>query len=137
MMQSEDALRLLHNLEAIGKSETENDSFDLNTLKILKFNYVIACQIYGEMQQNKDSKAADIDFLMQRHPNLRLAYIEKVVDSSDIKNIIYSSVLMKYSEREMKTIPVYRVRLPGAPLIGEGKPENQNHAIIYTRGRSL
>lgn len=32
---------------------------------------------------------------------------------------------------------VYRVKLPGPPNIGEGKPENQNHAIIFTRGEAL
>jgi len=34
-------------------------------------------------------------------------------------------------------IEVYRVRLPGNVLIGEGKPENQNHAMIFTRGEFL
>lgn len=29
---------------------------------------------------------------------------------------------------------VYRIKLPGNPVVGEGKPENQNHAIIFTRG---
>jgi len=29
---------------------------------------------------------------------------------------------------------VYKVKLPGDPVIGEGKPENQNHAIIFSRG---
>jgi callose synthase len=28
---------------------------------------------------------------------------------------------------------VYRVRLPGNPVLGEGKPENQNHAMIFPR----
>jgi callose synthase len=32
---------------------------------------------------------------------------------------------------------VYRVKLPGNPMVGEGKPENQNHAIIFTRGEFL
>ena len=32
---------------------------------------------------------------------------------------------------------IYRVRLPGPILIGEGKPENQNHAMIFTRGEFL
>ena len=27
----------------------------------------------------------------------------------------------------------YRVRLPGNPVLGEGNPENQKHAIIFTR----
>lgn len=32
---------------------------------------------------------------------------------------------------------VFRVKLPGNPILGEGKPENQNHALIFTRGRYL
>lgn len=32
---------------------------------------------------------------------------------------------------------IYRIKLPGVPIIGEGKPENQNHAIIFTRGEAL
>ena len=32
---------------------------------------------------------------------------------------------------------IYRIKLPGSPNIGEGKPENQNHAIIFTRGEAL
>jgi len=32
---------------------------------------------------------------------------------------------------------IYRIKLPGAAKLGEGKPENQNHAIIFTRGEAL
>lgn len=32
---------------------------------------------------------------------------------------------------------IYRIKLPGPANIGEGKPENQNHAIIFTRGEAL
>jgi callose synthase len=32
---------------------------------------------------------------------------------------------------------VYRIKLPGPVQLGEGKPENQNHAIIFTRGEAL
>lgn len=32
---------------------------------------------------------------------------------------------------------VYRVKLPGNPVFGEGKPENQNHAIMFTRGENV
>lgn len=32
---------------------------------------------------------------------------------------------------------VYRIKLPGPAKLGEGKPENQNHAIIFTRGEAL
>lgn len=32
---------------------------------------------------------------------------------------------------------IYRIKLPGNAKVGEGKPENQNHAIIFTRGQAL
>jgi hypothetical protein len=35
------------------------------------------------------------------------------------------------------TKEIYSIKLPGDPKLGEGKPENQNHAIIFTRGDAL
>jgi len=32
---------------------------------------------------------------------------------------------------------IYSIRLPGNPKLGEGKPENQNHAIVFTRGEAI
>ena len=32
---------------------------------------------------------------------------------------------------------IYSIRLPGDPKLGEGKPENQNHAIVFTRGNAV
>lgn len=32
---------------------------------------------------------------------------------------------------------IYSIKLPGNPKLGEGKPENQNHAIIFTRGNAV
>ena len=32
---------------------------------------------------------------------------------------------------------IYRIKLPGPAKLGEGKPENKNHAIIFTRGGAL
>lgn len=29
------------------------------------------------------------------------------------------------------------MKLPGNPKLGEGKPENQNHAIVFTRGNAV
>ncbi|XP_059449642.1 callose synthase 7-like isoform X2 [Corylus avellana] len=47
--------------------------------------------------------------------------------------LIVSKLAFSYYVEE-----VYRIRLPGHPGdIGEGKSENQNHAIIFTRGEAL
>lgn len=32
---------------------------------------------------------------------------------------------------------IYSIKLPDDPKLGEGKPENQNHAIIFTRGNAV
>ncbi|KAF4376972.1 hypothetical protein F8388_022688, partial [Cannabis sativa] len=32
---------------------------------------------------------------------------------------------------------IYSIKLPGDPKLGEGKPENQNHAIVFTRGEAV
>lgn len=32
---------------------------------------------------------------------------------------------------------IYSIKLPGDPKLGEGKPENQNHAIVFTRGDAV
>lgn len=37
----------------------------------------------------------------------------------------------------LRTQEIYRIKLPGPAILGEGKPENQNHAIIFTRGEGL
>eukprot|EP00899_Mesostigma_viride_P004611 jgi/Mesvir1/14150/Mv21726-RA.2 len=119
-----------------------------------KFLYVVTAQIYGVQKATKDQRATDVLNLLKRYDMLRVAYIDEVMvakrpaqgregDSATppaaerklkpppmVK--VYESVLVKW--RNGREEEVYRVRLPGPPKLGEGKPENQNHAIIFTRG---
>ncbi|KAL8547192.1 hypothetical protein ACS0TY_006775 [Phlomoides rotata] len=37
----------------------------------------------------------------------------------------------------VKQIEIFRIKLSGPAKIGEGKPKNQNHAIIFTCGEAL
>ncbi|XP_028551898.1 putative callose synthase 8 isoform X3 [Dendrobium catenatum] len=108
----------------------------LDALVDMKFTYVISCQMFGLQKSLGDSHAKDIIDLMSRYPSLRVAYIEEkeeIVNGKPHK--VYSSVLIKAVNNLDQE--VYRIRLPGPPIIGEGKPENQNHAIIFTRGEAL
>lgn len=103
----------------------------------LKFTYVVACQIYGAQKATKkDSKADDILFLMQRHPAMRVAYVDEVITGQDNMKKYYS-VLVKYDTYMQKEVEIYRIQLPGPLKLGEGKPENQNHALIFTRGDAV
>eukprot|EP01041_Mallomonas_annulata_P000789 gene789-1528_t len=128
MMYTEAAVSLLAELEQL-----EAPVVDL--LKKLKFSYVVACQVYGQMKKNLEHKADDIEFLLDRYPNLRVAYIDSMRVNRE-GDMAFYSVLIK-GDKISKIKEVYRVKLPGNPVLGEGKPENQNHAIIFTRGRYL
>jgi len=128
MMYYERALRLLANMERLDEDTT-------NDLIGEKFGYVVSCQVYGNMKRNQDPKADDIDALMHRYPHLRIAYIDTVRLNREGAALHYS-VLVK-SDGKGSILEIYRVRLPGNPVIGEGKPENQNHAMIFTRGEFL
>ncbi|KAE9618026.1 putative 1,3-beta-glucan synthase [Lupinus albus] len=107
----------------------------------LKFTYVVSCQLYGSQKKSKNpqerSRYTNILNLMLMHKALRVAYIdEKEQTKGGKSHKFYYSVLVKGGDKYDEEI--YRIRLPGNPTeIGEGKPENQNHAIIFTRGEAL
>ncbi|PQQ19843.1 callose synthase 2 [Prunus yedoensis var. nudiflora] len=118
----------------------------------MKFSYVVSCQQYGIHKRSGDARAKDILKLMATYPSLRVAYIDEVEKTSEDKskkNVrkVYYSALVKAAP-PTKTIDstdpvqrldqdIYRIKLPGPAILGEGKPENQNHAIIFTRGEGL
>ncbi|XLR45632.1 hypothetical protein S83_030292 [Arachis hypogaea] len=117
----------------------------------MKFSYVVSCQQYGIDKRSGAARAQDILRLMTRYPSLRVAYIDEVEEPSKERpkkiNKVYYSCLVKAmpkSSNPSETEPVqyldqviYKIKLPGPAILGEGKPENQNHAIIFTRGEGL
>lgn len=105
-----------------------------NSIAGLKFTYVLACQIYGAQKAKKDARADDISFLLKSYPAIRVAYVDEVRTETDEK---YYSVLVKYDTLLEKEVEIYRIQLPGPLKLGEGKPENQNHALIFTRGDAI
>ncbi|KAL6536023.1 Callose synthase 7 [Orobanche hederae] len=107
----------------------------------LKFTYVVSCQVYGAQKKSSDAQDRscydNILSLMLKYPSLRVAYIDEMEETVNRKTEkVYYSVLVKGGDKLDEEI--YRIKLPGPPTaIGEGKPENQNHAIIFTRGEAL
>ncbi|RHY30708.1 hypothetical protein DYB32_004084 [Aphanomyces invadans] len=133
MMLYEDAIKILHWLE-IGSSPNrtpEQKQQQLEDMIRLKFSYVCACQVYGKHRAENADQANDIDFLLQTYPNLRVAYVDTIPGANGAPNR-YETVLIKSEGDEIAE--VYRWELPGDPILGEGKPENQNNALPFTRG---
>ncbi|CAI8601679.1 unnamed protein product [Vicia faba] len=117
----------------------------------MKFSYVVSCQQYGIDKRSGAARAQDILRLMARYPSLRVAYIDEVEEPSKerpkkISKVYYSCLVkaMPKSSSPSETEPeqcldqvIYKIKLPGPAILGEGKPENQNHAIMFTRGEGL
>ncbi|XP_024992258.1 callose synthase 12-like [Cynara cardunculus var. scolymus] len=101
---------------------------------LMKYTYVVACQIYGTQKAKKDPHAEEILYLMKNNEALRVAYVDEVPVRDGTE---YYSVLVKYDQDLEREVEIYRVKLPGPLKLGEGKPENQNHAIIFTRGDAV
>ncbi|XP_048538429.1 putative callose synthase 6 isoform X4 [Triticum urartu] len=109
----------------------------------IKFTYVVSCQVYGKQKASKDPREKNqylnILNLMIMYPSLRIAYIDEI-EAPNRDGMIektYYSVLVK-GVGEKYNEEIYRIKLPGKPThIGEGKPENQNHALIFTRGEAI
>lgn len=106
----------------------------LEALADMKYTYVISCQSFASQKAKNDPRYQDMIDLMIRYPSLRVAYVDEKEEKGkpDPK---YSSKLVKVVNGFEQTI--YEIKLPGPPLLGEGKPENQNNAIIFTRGEAL
>ncbi|XP_050226548.1 callose synthase 11 [Mercurialis annua] len=102
---------------------------------LMKFTYVVSCQVYGQHKARGDQRADEVLYLMKNNEALRVAYVDEVHLGRD--EVEYYSVLVKYDQQLQSEVEIYRIRLPGPLKLGEGKPENQNHAIIFTRGDAV
>lgn len=102
---------------------------------MMKFTYVVTCQVYGQQKAKGDARAEEILYLLKNNEALRVAYVDEVHFGRDL--VEYHSVLVKYDQQLQSEVEIYRIKLPGPLKLGEGKPENQNHAIIFTRGDAV
>ncbi|GJR22918.1 callose synthase 3 [Tanacetum coccineum] len=84
----------------------------------IKFTHVGTCQKYGTQKRSGDPRAQHVLRLMTEYLSLRVAYIDKV-------------------KEPRKDASYLKIKLPRPAILGEGKPENHNHAIIFTRGKGL
>ncbi|URD74284.1 callose synthase [Musa troglodytarum] len=139
---------LMHGYKAIELTSEENSKVgrslwaQCQAVADMKFTYVVSCQQYGIHKRSGDSRAQDILRLMTTYPSLRVAYIDEVEEPSTDRNKKNEKASLAKAGDSTEPVQnldqvIYRIKLPGPAILGEGKPENQNHAIIFTRGEGL
>ena len=126
------AMRLLARLEGYDDEAAE-------TVTRGKFEFLVSAQIFGKQRAaapgSLDKHKADaIEELIRDHADLKVCFVHVPSDSAKED---FASCLIGRDEATGACRVEYKVRLPGNPIVGEGKPENQNQAVIYARGAYL
>jgi 1,3-beta-glucan synthase len=152
------AIKLLYRVETPdlnsnhGASTMVNSALsevELEQMANRKFKFVIAMQRYTSF--NAEEKES-VEYILKAYPDLQIAYLDEEnvpqqqqesaneSSSTTTADSVFYSVLVDGHcsfKPDGTRSPKYRVRLPGNPILGDGKSDNQNTALIYYRGEYL
>ena len=103
-----------------------------------KFKFVVSMQRYSKFNPVERENA---EFLLRAYPDLQIAYLDEEPSRREGgETRLFSALIDGHSEFIAETgrrRPKFRIELPGNPILGDGKSDNQNHAIIFYRGEYL
>ncbi|PFH54366.1 glycosyltransferase family 48 protein [Amanita thiersii Skay4041] len=142
MMNYSKAIKLLYRVENpelvhnMG-GNTERLERELERMARRKFKFAISMQRYSKFNKEEIENA---EFLLRAYPDLQIAYLDEEPGPKKGETRLFSALIDGHSEMDEKTgkrKPKFRVELPGNPILGDGKSDNQNHAIIFYRGEYL
>ncbi len=142
MMNYSKAIKLLYRVEnpevvQLFGGNTDKLERELERMARRKFKFVVSMQRYSKFNKEEQENA---EFLLRAYPDLQIAFLEEEParkEGGDPR--IFSALIDGHSEfmENGKRKPKFRIELPGNPILGDGKSDNQNHAIIFYRGEYL
>ncbi|KAI9478173.1 MAG: putative 1,3-beta-D-glucan synthase subunit [Benjaminiella poitrasii] len=138
-MNYQKAIKLLYRVETPGLGSTQLPSSpvteaELEEMANRKFRFVIAMQRYAQFDAEERES---VEYILKAYPSLQIAYLEEEKVGND--TVFYSVLINGHCsfKPDGTRSPKYRIRLPGNPILGDGKSDNQNTALIYYRGEYL
>ncbi|KXN89269.1 1,3-beta-glucan synthase component FKS1 [Leucoagaricus sp. SymC.cos] len=142
MMNYSKAIKLLYRVENPDivhnfGGNTERLEKELERMARRKFKFAISMQRFSKFNKEEQENA---EFLLRAYPDLQIAYLDEEPGPKGGEARLFSALIDGHSEIDEKTgkrKPKFRVELPGNPILGDGKSDNQNHAIIFYRGEYL
>ncbi|KAI9266209.1 1,3-beta-glucan synthase [Helicostylum pulchrum] len=149
-MNYQKAIKLLYRVETPELGSHGNPVIDssiseveLEQMADRKFRFIIAMQRFTSF--NAEEKES-VEYILKAYPNLQIAYLEQEKiprqdpnDPIKFDSVYYSALIDGHCtvNSDGARTPKYRIRLPGNPILGDGKSDNQNTALIYYRGEYL
>ncbi|CAG8433089.1 10718_t:CDS:2 [Diversispora eburnea] len=136
------AIKLLYRVEnpeitSNLKNNPEKLEEEMTALARRKFKFLVSMQRYDKFNNEERENA---EFLLRAYPDLQIAYLDEVPPENEGEEPKIFSVLIDGHCKILsngKRKPKFRIQLPGNPILGDGKSDNQNHAIIFYRGEYL
>ncbi|KAK2738559.1 1,3-beta-D-glucan synthase [Myotisia sp. PD_48] len=136
------AIKLLYRVEnpevvQMFGGNSEKLERELERMARRKFKICVSMQRYAKFN---NEERENTEFLLRAYPDLQIAYLDEepaAVEGEEPK--LYSALIDGHSEIMENGLrkPKFRVLLSGNPILGDGKSDNQNHAVIFYRGEYL
>ncbi|KAJ7046771.1 1,3-beta-glucan synthase [Mycena alexandri] len=142
MMNYSKAIKLLYRVENPDivhnfGGNTERLERELERMARRKFKFAVSMQRFSKFNKEEQENA---EFLLRAYPDLQIAYLDEEPGAGGGEARLFSTLIDGHSEIDEATgrrKPKFRIELPGNPILGDGKSDNQNHAIVFYRGEYL
>ena len=110
---------------------------ELERMARRKFKIVVSMQRYAKFSKEERENT---EFLLRAYPDLQIAYLDEEPPTEEGgEPRLYSALIDGHSEIMENGMrrPKFRIQLSGNPILGDGKSDNQNHAIVFYRGEYI
>ncbi|KAK5993119.1 1,3-beta-glucan synthase component FKS1 [Cladobotryum mycophilum] len=136
------AIKLLYRVEnpevvQMFGGNTDKLERELERMARRKFKLMVSMQRYSKFKKEEMENA---EFLLRAYPDLQISYLDEEPPLAEGEEPrLYSALIDGHSEVMENGMrkPKFRIQLSGNPILGDGKSDNQNHALIFYRGEYI